>query len=153
MDKRKKASRYARLFEQIRTLVEKSSNNPYSTMATICAVLHYKMDHYFWTGFYLLQEDRLQVAAYQGPLACIDLAKDTGVCWAGINSGKTVVVQDVETFPGHIACDSRSRSEIVVPVRNKASEIIGVLDVDSESFGAFDEVDKEWLEKIVTLIG
>ncbi len=121
-------------------------------MATICAVLHHKMDYFFWTGFYLLQEGRLQVASYQGPLACIDLEKDKGVCWAGINSGETVIVGNVDEFPGHIACDSRSKSEIVIPLLNKDQEIIGVLDVDSTDFSAFDEVDKEWLGKIVKLI-
>ncbi len=121
-------------------------------MATICAVLHHKMDYFFWTGFYLLQEGRLQVASYQGPLACIDLEKDKGVCWAGINSGETVIVGNVDEFPGHIACDSRSKSEIVIPLLNKDQEIIGVLDVDSADFSAFDEVDKEWLGKVVKLI-
>lgn len=120
-------------------------------MATICAVLHHKMDAFFWTGFYLLQDGKLQVASYQGPLACIDLAKDTGVCWAGINNKKPVVVPDVSLFPGHIGCDARSKSEIVVPVF-KGDQIVGVFDVDSSSLNSFDETDAEWLEKIVELI-
>ncbi|MEJ2593756.1 MAG: GAF domain-containing protein [bacterium] len=152
MEKKKKAARYSRLYQQIKDLIEKSSNNPLSSMATICAVLHHKMEYFFWTGFYLLQKGRLQVAAYQGPLACIDLEKDTGVCWAGINSRETVIVGNVDEFPGHIACDSRSKSEIVVPLLNEKQEVTGVLDVDSEDFDAFDEVDKEWLVKIVKLI-
>ena len=116
------------------------------------AVLHGKMDYFFWTGFYLLDEGELIVGPYQGRLACIRLKKDTGVCWAGINSGKTVIVPDVHLFPGHIACDSRSNSEIVVPLRDKSGKILGVLDVDSMEPGSFDEVDAKWLEKIISLL-
>ncbi len=121
-------------------------------MATINAVLHHKMDTFFWTGFYLLQDGKLQVGPYQGALACINLAKDTGVCWAALNQEKTMVVPDVHNFPGHIACDSRSQSEVVVPVRNKQGELVAVLDVDSDKLNSFDEVDAEWLEKIVELV-
>jgi GAF domain-containing protein len=121
-------------------------------MATIVALLHHKMKGFFWTGFYLLDDGELIVGPYQGSLACIKLEKDTGVCWAGINRGETVVVPDVHQFPGHIACDSRSNSEIVVPLRNITGEIIGVLDVDSSEFNTFDEVDAQWLEQILTLI-
>lgn len=152
MDKTKKAKRYERLYKQIKDLLVKSSNNPLSDMATICAVLHHKMDYFFWTGFYLLQEEKLQVASYQGSLACIDLKKDTGVCWAGINTKQIVVVGNVHEFPGHIACDSRSASEIVVPVFNQKGIAVGVLDVDSSELNSFDEIDAEWLEKIVKLI-
>ena len=121
-------------------------------MATINAVLHHKMDTFFWIGFYLLQDGKLQVGPYQGALACINLAKDTGVCWAALNQGKTMVVPDVHNFPGHIACDSRSQSEVVVPVRNKQGELVAVLDVDSDKLNSFDEVDAEWLEKIMELV-
>ncbi len=152
MDQTKKDKRYARLYKQIKDLIKKSSNNPYSGMVTINAVLHHKMDYFFWTGFYLLQNGRLQVGPYQGPLACIDLEKDTGVCWAAINRGETVIVPDIHKFPGHIACDSRSNSEIVVPLRNRQGEITGVLDVDSKDLNSFDEVDAKWLEKIIQLV-
>ncbi|MFO7616293.1 MAG: GAF domain-containing protein [Bacteroidales bacterium] len=121
-------------------------------MATICAVLHHKMPKFFWTGFYLLNEGRLIVSVYQGPVACMELENGKGVCWAGILSGETVIVPDVHQFPGHIACDSRSKSEIVVPVRKGTGEIIGVLDVDSDETEAFDQTDAIWLEKIVGLI-
>lgn len=121
-------------------------------MATINAVLYHKMQDFFWIGFYLLQDGKLQVGPYQGSLACINLAKDTGVCWAAINSQKTMLVADVEAFPGHIACDSRSKSEVVVPLKNKSGEIIGVLDVDSKDLNSFDETDALWLEKIVALV-
>ena len=151
MDQDKKQRRYQRLYTQIKDLIDKSSNNQLSNMATIIAVLHHKMDYFFWTGFYLLQDGKLQVGPYQGSLACINLAKNIGVCWSAINQQKTVVVSDVREFPGHIACDSRSLSEIVILIKNKNNEIIGVLDVDSSELSSFDEVDKEWLEKIVEL--
>ena len=122
-------------------------------MATIAAVLHHKIEYFFWTGFYLLHNGKLQVGPYQGSLACINLAKNTGICWAAINSKKTLVVGDVEAFPSHIACDSRSKSEIVIPLKNKEGDIIGVMDVDSISFNSFDDVDAEMLERIVKLIG
>lgn len=152
MEASKKAKRYERLYKQIKDLVDQSSNNPLSDMATICAVLHHKMEYFCWTGFYLLQDQKLQVASYQGPLACINLKKGAGVCWAAFNRKETVVVPNVEEFPGHIACDSRSVSEIVVPVFNKKGRVTGVLDVDSTALSSFDTIDAEWLEKIVKLI-
>lgn len=151
MNQEKKAQRYQRLYDQIAELLIKS-NNPLSNMATIVAVLHHKMEYFFWTGFYLLQDGRLQVGPYQGSLACIDLKKDTGVCWAGINGGQPLVIEDVHAFPGHIACDSRSNSEVVVPLRNASGEIVGVLDVDSTQHAAFDSTDVAWLEKICALV-
>lgn len=151
MKQDKKEARYQRLYTQIEDLLQKS-NNPVSAMATIVAVLHHKMDGFFWTGFYLLQDGKLQVGPYQGSLACIDLKVDTGVCWAGLKAGKTLIVDDVHQFPGHIACDSRSNSEIVVPLLTLSGEIAGVLDVDSESKGAFDKTDARWLEKIIALV-
>ncbi len=152
MDIQKKANRYQRLFDQIKNLIDKSSNNPISNMATINAVLHHKMEYFFWTGFYLLHDGKLQVGPYQGSLACINLAKDTGVCWAAINQNKSMVVPDVHAFPGHIACDSRSSSEVVVLLKNKQGEVVGVMDVDSEKPNSFDETDALWLEKIVGLV-
>lgn len=152
MNSDKKHKKYQRLYKQISDLIEKSSNNPISNMSTIAAILHHKIDYFFWTGFYLLQDGKLQVGPYQGSLACVNLAKDKGVCWAVINQGKTIVVPNVHEFPNHIACDSRSQSEIVVPVRNVNNKIIGVMDVDSSAVNSFDEVDAQWLEKIVGLI-
>jgi L-methionine (R)-S-oxide reductase len=151
MDQSKKSARYARLYEQLSGLIKKTAD-PDARMATIVAVLHNKMEYFFWTGFYLLREGELTVKTYQGPLACQVLKKNTGVCWAGINQEKTIVVQDVHQFPGHIACDSRSNSEIVVPLFNREGQILGVLDVDSESLGSFDEEDAANLERIVRLI-
>jgi L-methionine (R)-S-oxide reductase len=151
MEQTRKAGRYARVYTQIEDLLDKS-NNPISAMATIVAVLHHKMENFFWTGFYLLQDGKLQVGPYQGSLACIDLKVNIGVCWAGINRNETVIVPDVHEFPGHIACDSRSNSEIVVPLIDRAGRIRGVLDVDSELKNTFDQTDAEWLENIVRLV-
>lgn len=152
MEPTKKYGKYERLYHQISELIQKSSNNPGSNMSTIIAVLHYKMDYFFWTGFYFLMDGKLQVGPYQGSLACINLAKDTGVCWAAINKKETLIVADVEAFPGHIACDSRSASEIVVPMYNEQNELCGVMDVDSRELNSFDETDAFWLEKISKLV-
>jgi L-methionine (R)-S-oxide reductase len=152
MDKEKKQKRYQRLYKQIQDLIVKSSNNPLSNMATINAVLYHKMETFFWCGFYLYQDGKLQVGPYQGSLACINLAKGTGVCQAALEQQTSLVVPDVDAFPGHIACDSRSKSEIVIPVRNRENELVGVLDVDSKEHNSFDEVDAAELEKIVRLV-
>lgn len=151
METSKKEARYQRLYEQLEVLMLKSAD-PDARMATIVAVLHHKMESFFWTGFYFLKSGELTVHNYQGSLACQVLLKHTGVCWASIDEQRTVVVPDVHLFPGHIACDSRAQSEIVVPVRNHDGEITGVLDVDSEVLNSFDQTDAEWLEKIVNLI-
>jgi GAF domain-containing protein len=151
MEKSKKKSRYERIFDQLKSLMVKSSD-PIARMATIAAILYHKMDYFFWTGFYLLHDGELIVQTYQGQVACLVLPQHTGVCWAVIDWQQTIIVPDVHHFPGHIACDSRSNSEIVVPVRNASNEIIGVLDVDSKVLNSFDETDTLWLEKIVTLI-
>lgn len=151
MTKKQKAGRYQRIYQQLTDLL-KDKPNPVATMATIVAVLQHKMKDFFWTGFYLLDDGELIVGPYQGSLACIRLKKNTGVCWAAIQRGETVIVPDVHQFPGHIACDSRSHSEIVVPLRDKTNRIIGVLDVDSKDFNAFNDVDAVWLEKILSLI-
>ncbi|MEE4285457.1 MAG: GAF domain-containing protein [Mariniphaga sp.] len=151
MEKNKKEGRYSRIYTQLSELLKKS-NSPAARMATIIAVLHHKMDTFFWTGFYLTENGEMTVNMYQGPVACQILEKNKGVCWAAFNRKETVVVEDVHQFPGHIACDSRSNSEIVVPLKNATGEIIGVLDVDSKQKAAFDEVDAHWLEKILDLI-
>jgi len=151
MDERKKAGRYQRIIDQLGELLEKS-DDPVARMATICAVLHHKMDHYFWTGFYLLRGDRLVVGPYQGPVACQVLEKGKGVCWAAVDREEPVIVPDVNQFPGHIACDSRSRSEAALPVFDPPSGIRAVLDVDSAHPDAFSRTDAHNLEKIAALV-
>jgi len=151
VDKIKKKGRYERIYDQLSGLLN-ATDSAISRMATVAAVLHHKMDGFFWTGFYLLRDGKLIVGPYQGPVACQVLDKDTGVCWTGINEQKTIIVPDVKKFPEHIACDARSRSEIVIPVRDRHGQIIAVLDVDSRHLDQFDETDAAELEKIVNLI-
>ena len=143
--------RYKRIFTQLQSLLQKTDNT-ISCMSTVAALLHHKMPHFFWTGFYILNRGELTVGPYQGPLACQVLEKKKGLCWAGIVRRSTIVVPNVHEFPGHIACDSRSNSEIVVPLFNKDNQPWAVLDVDSRKFDAFSDLDKQWLEKIVKLI-
>jgi len=147
----KKQKRYQRVTEQLSGLLEQSSD-PLAKMATVAAVLHHKMDGFFWTGFYFRRGKRLVIGPYQGPVACQVLDFGKGVCWAAVQQNQTIVVVDVNKFPGHVACDARSKSEIVVPVRDKTGTIIAVLDVDSTSYGNFDNIDAEWLGKITGLI-
>ena len=150
-DKENLEKRYKRIYDQLRELVLKTENK-IARMATIAAILHHKMAQFFWTGFYILIDGELIIGPYQGPLACQILEKEKGVCWTGVTSKKTIIVPDVHKFPGHVACDSRSNSEIVVPLIDKENQVWGMLDVDSRKIGAFSESDKKWLEKIVKLI-
>ena len=151
MDAAKKTGRYTRIYQQIKELMPKS-NDSIAHMATVASILQHKMDYFFWCGFYRIVEGELVVGPYQGLVACQKLQKDKGVCWASVNQNKTIIVPDVHLFPGHIACDSRSNSEIVVPLRNKSGKVIAVLDVDSKDYNSFDEIDAEFLEKIVALV-
>jgi GAF domain-containing protein len=151
MDEKKKEGRYSRIYMQLKDLLAKTED-PLARMASICAVLHHKMDYFFWTGFYLLKDGKLIVGPYQGPVACQELEKDKGVCWAAVNNGAPVLVEDVHAFPGHISCDSRSLSEITVPVLNRQGEIVAVFDVDSEKAASFTSVDQGALSDIMALI-
>lgn len=150
-DKNRKRARYERIITQLEGLFPKCEDEQ-ARMATVAALLHHKMDDFFLTGFYGLKQGRLIVKLYQGPLACMELPKDKGVCWAAVNSGKTVIVPDVDQFAGHIACDSRAKSEICVPFRNREGVITAVLDIDSDKPANFDEVDGKELGKILELI-
>lgn len=152
MEDKKKAGRYQRIYDQLDELTKKSKE-PIARMATVCAVLHHKMDYYFWTGFYLMSDyGKLVVGPYQGPLACQELEAHNGVCWAAVDRAEAVVVEDVHAFPGHIGCDSRSQSEITVPVKDKNGVIRAVFDVDSDKLSSFSEVDSTYLQKIIELI-
>jgi GAF domain-containing protein len=151
MEDKKKEGRYGRIYKQLAELTVKTEE-PLSRMASVAAVLHHKMDDFFWTGFYLLKGDKLHVGPYQGPVACQELESRKGVCWAAIERGEAVLVEDVHAFPGHIACDARSRSEITLPVRNKDGEIVAVFDVDSDRPAAFTETDRTHLSRILGLI-
>jgi GAF domain-containing protein len=151
MDKnRSLAKRYAGIHAQLEQLFLKTRNKT-SRLASIAALLHHKMPHFFWTGFYFLSDGELVVGPYQGSLACPVLEKNKGVCWTSILRRQVVIVPDVHQFPGHIACDSRSNSEIVIPLFDEKGKVWAVLDIDSRAFDAFTETDREWLEKIVAL--
>ncbi len=146
-----KESRYTRIYNQLAELLQQT-DDPVAKMASIAALLHYKMNGFFWTGFYILRAGELIVGPYQGPLACQKLEKNKGVCWTGIQQKRPVIVPDVSKFPGHISCDSRSRSELVIPVFDEGGGIKAVMDIDSKSLNHFDQTDASRLEKIVDLI-
>lgn len=151
MNDKRKEGRYLRVYDQLSELVKKT-DDPLARMASICAVLHNKMEYFFWTGFYLLKDDRLIVGPYQGPVACQELEKDKGVCWAAVNQGIPVLVPDVHSFPGHISCDSRSKSEITLPVFDQENQVMAVFDVDSDKVDSFSLTDQMYLGKIIELI-
>jgi L-methionine (R)-S-oxide reductase len=144
-----KAERYAALLPQIEALVTGEADL-IANMANICAALKEQFN-WFWVGFYRVKADMLILAPFQGPVACTRIAKGKGVCGAAWEQGRTLVVPDVDTFPGHIACSSLSRSEIVVPIFHNKT-VIAVLDVDSEHLDHFDEIDAKYLEQVVGLI-
>ena len=146
-----KAERYTEVAQEIAAVLEGEAN-PVARMATVAAMLAQSFDQFFWTGFYLVdpaKPDELVVGPYQGTLGCLRIGFGQGVCGKVANDRRTIVVPDVEAFPGHIACDSRSRSEIVVPVIGEGGRLLGVLDVDAAELAAFDETDAEWLERIL----
>ena len=144
-----KSEKYALLYKQIVALTE-GEPDPIANMANIAAMIHSTFG-FWWTGFYRVLDGELVLGPFQGPLACSRIKYGKGVCGTAWKEQKTQVVEDVEQFPGHIACSSLSRSEIVVPIWHD-NEICGVLDIDSEKLATFDLTDKEWLEKIVELI-
>lgn len=146
-----KQSRYHRIEQQLAELFVKCDDEQ-ARMASVVALLHHKMRSFFWTGFYALKNGRLIVTLYQGPIACMELKKNTGVCWRSVNSGEPVIVPDVNDFPGHIACDSRSKSEICIPFRTGGGDITAVLDIDSDILNNFDMVDQVELQKILSMI-
>ena len=146
----KRPGRYERIYAQLQDLIEGKSPNLVAAMATLCAVLHAKMGHHSWTGFYFVSGDELHVGPYQGPVAC-QVLRNRGVCLHCVRTGQPVVVPDVAQFPGHIACDSRSKSEIVLPVM-RGDRAVAVLDIDSHKLAQFDEDDVAPLLKILSLL-
>jgi GAF domain-containing protein len=146
-----KAERYAQAADEIAAVLEGEANLT-ARMATVAAMLAATFDHYFWTGFYVVDPQKLPelvVGPYQGTLGCLRIPFGRGVCGTAAATRETQLVPDVHAFPGHIACDSRSASEIVVPVLDRAGELIAVFDVDSESPAAFDAIDQQALEAIL----
>jgi GAF domain-containing protein len=147
-----KAARYRETAAEIAAVLEGETDRT-ARMATVAAILKQAFDHFFWVGFYVVDsenEQELVVGPYQGTLGCLRIAFGRGVCGAAASSRRTQIVEDVHAFPGHIACDSRSLSEIVVPVLDGLGRLIAVLDVDATQLAAFDRADAEGLERILT---
>lgn len=144
-----KEERYKLLTAQIGSLIAGEIDSV-AMMANVCAAIQETMG-FFWTGFYRVVGDELLLGPFQGPVACMHIGFGRGVCGTAWKQRETIVVPDVEQFPGHIACSSLSRSEIVVPVFDKAGEVVAVLDIDSKELATFDDTDREYLEKIVNL--
>lgn len=144
-----KAAKYETLYRQAQAVLE-GENDLTANMANLSAMIHREFG-FWWTGFYRVCNEELVLGPFQGPIACTRIAYGKGVCGTAWERQETIVVPDVEEFPGHIACSSESRSEIVVPVW-RDDKVMAVLDIDSEKLGTFDETDKVWLEKIVSLL-
>ena len=145
-----KEENYKLLFEQVKALIA-GETDEVAIMANVCAAIHEAMG-FFWTGFYIVKGEELVLGPFQGPVACMHIAYGRGVCGTAWQRAESVVVPDVEQFPGHIACSSFSRSEIVVPVFDAAGKVKAVLDIDSKELGTFDATDQQWLEEIVKML-
>lgn len=150
IEKGSKEERYISLFPQIKALCEGESNL-IANLANVSAAIKQTFN-YYWVGFYLVEEDELVLGPFQGPIACTRIKKGKGVCGLAWSEGKTMLVEDVNEFQGHIACNSLSKSEIVIPLI-KEGKIIGVFDLDHDHTNAFDEVDKKYLNQICTWLG
>ena len=142
-----KQERYEEVLPQVVAMIEGETNRV-SVMANVAAALH-EAFQWWWTGFYTVEGDRLELGTFQGPVACYRIKRGRGVCGTAWERDETVIVPDVEQFPGHIACSSLSRSEIVVPVHDKDGNVVAVLDIDSKDLATFDEIDKKYLEELV----
>lgn len=149
MDSNEKIQKYSELMKIMSSLLE-GETNLISILSNAAALIHEKFG-FWWTGFYIVDNGELVLGPFQGPVACMHIAKGRGVCGTAWAQDRTIVVPDVEEFPGHIACSSASKSEIVVPIRHDG-EFVAELDIDSAELATFDEVDAEWLEKIVSLL-
>jgi len=147
-----KQSRYEQLCAQIDSLI-KGERNSVGVLANVSAVLHDCFpENFFWVGFYLVKDGELQLGPFQGPVACFRIKYGRGVCGTAWAEKRTVIVPDVELFPGHIACSSLSRSEIVVPIFDKNQEVVGVIDIDSTRFNTFDDIDRSYLERVALMV-
>jgi L-methionine (R)-S-oxide reductase len=148
-----KEEKYKSVLSLIYSLVSEEKNK-IANLANIVSVLKYTFDYYSWVGFYFMDTENsyeLVIGPYQGKVACTRLKLGKGVCWTSVKNKETILVKDVNSFPGHIACDSNTKSEIVVPVI-KNNEVTAVLDVDSGDYSAFDETDKKYLEELINKI-
>jgi len=144
-----KETQYKSLIPQIKALLD-GEEDIVANMANVAAAL-WQQFGWFWTGFYIVKKDQLVLGPFQGPIACTRIAKGRGVCGTAWQEAQTLIVPDVEAFPGHIACSSASRSEIVVPIIQN-NQVVAVLDIDSDQLDSFDETDKTYLEQIVQFL-
>jgi L-methionine (R)-S-oxide reductase len=145
-----KQEKYQSLIPQVKGLIE-GETDLVANMANVCAALKFGLD-FFWVGFYLVKEKQLVLGPFQGPVACTRIHSGKGVCGTSWKENKTIIVDDVETFPGHIACSALSKSEIVIPVYNSSGFIAGVLDVDSDVYATFDQEDEHYLKEILSFL-
>jgi len=145
----KKSEAYSWALKQVRAQVKRHVDRV-ATLANTAAILKQRLPGFFWVGFYLLREDKLLLGPFQGPPACMQLSLDKGVCAEAVKKGTTILVDDVDKFPGHVACDGRSRSEIVVPLSNLADQLVAVLDVDSTELAQFTDEDVKGLEAVAS---
>lgn len=145
-----KEEKYELLVSQIRALIE-GENDVIAVMSNVAAAIHQTMG-FWWTGFYRVKGEELVLGPFQGPVACMHIPYGKGVCGTAWQRAETVVVEDVEKFPGHIACSSESKSEIVVPVFDGDGKVTAVLDIDSEKLATFDDTDRRYLEEICRLL-
>lgn len=146
-----KQEQYELLIPQITGLIE-GETDEVSVQANISAILKENLEYFFWIGFYEVRDNELRLGPFQGSVACYRIPYGKGVCGTAWEEGKTMIVPDVEAFPGHIACSSLSRSEIVVPVFDTMGKCRCVIDVDSVELGSFDDTDKKYLEQIAALM-
>lgn len=144
-----KTEKYQELYKQLQSLLS-GEDDQIANMANMAALIHETFG-FWWTGFYIVKGEQLVLGPFQGPIACTRIPYGKGVCGTAWQRQETIVVPDVEEFPGHIACSSLSRSEIVVPIFRDTS-VYAVLDIDSKELATFDDIDKEWLEKTVQLL-
>ena len=144
-----KTEKYQSLYKQLESLLD-GENDQIANMANMAAMIHETFG-FWWTGFYIVKGEQLVLGPFQGPVACTRIPYGKGVCGTAWHRQETIVVPDVEEFPGHIACSSLSRSEIVVPIFSD-NKVYAVLDIDSKELATFDSIDKEWLERIVELL-
>ena len=144
-----KEEKYIDILPQVKGLCE-GEEDIIAKMANVCALLHREFG-FWWTGFYRVINNELLLGPFQGPIACVHIAYGRGVCGTAWKERRTVIVPDVEQFPGHIACSSESRSEIVIPVF-KGNEVIAVLDIDSRELATFDDIDAKYLEECVNML-
>jgi GAF domain-containing protein len=145
-----KTRNYTQILSSVKAVIE-SEENLIANLANTCAILHNEFN-FWWTGFYLVDNQELILGPFQGPLACTRITHGKGVCGAAWKEKQTQVVPNVHEFPGHIACSSESNSEIVVPIFNSKNEVVAVLDIDSKDYNAFDESDRTELEELAQLL-